>query len=270
VFTAVYNHFVFSLPMPPFSFFGPQQDLPLSEGSMKLPCHFRKVHYSVALFAAERERVSLFLEGKGLVPALPWGGRNVMIAMGLIAYEDSDLGAYNEVIVAVPCVREGGSTGPLNWTGLLKNSDQLKVGMHILHIPVTTERSRIAGAECWGYPKKVLPIEHRLKGNEVHTSVVDEQGRRILQCTGSKGPSIPIPSLQLMTYSFLNGAMLRTPVQVRGGLRWHPVADVRLTLGDSNDIMAKDLHSLGLDGAKAKFFLDAPGFQAVFGAGVKA
>lgn len=251
------------------SFFGPQQDLPLSVGSMKLPCHFRDVHYAVALFAAEREKVVPFFAGKRLSPALPWPGGKVMVAMGLIQYKDSDLGAYNEVILAVPCVREGTSTGSMNWAGLLRGTDDLRVGMHILHIPVTTERSRIAGQECWGYPKRVLPIEHALDGREVVSKVMDERGETILQCSGDKGFGMPIPTLQLMTYSFLHGTMLRTPVRVRGGLQWHPFADIRLSLGPSQDVMTEDLRRMGLDGARAKFFLDSPGFQAVFGAGQK-
>lgn len=251
------------------NFFGPQQNHPLSQGYMKLPCHFRDVHYAVALFAAERKKVEPFLAGKKLSPALPWTGGKVMVAMGLIRYKDSDLGAYNEIIVAVPCVREGEPTGAMNWPGLLGRADGLKVGMHILHIPVTTERSRIAGKECWGYPKRVLPIEHALAGRELNSSLLDEKGEKILHCSGSKGFGIPIPTLQLMTYSFLADTMLRTPVRVRGGLRWHPFADIRLSLGPSQDVMAQDLRLMGLDGARATFYLDSPGFQAVFGAGQK-
>ena len=251
------------------TFFGTQQDFALSQGTMKLPCHFREVHYAVALFAADRQKALPFMERKGLQPALPWFRGKVMVALGLIAYQDSDLGAYNEVIVAIPCIREGEKTGAMNWSGLLRKADSLKVGMHILHIPVTSERSRIAGAECWGYPKKVLPIEHQLNGDVVHSLVKDESGSTILTCDGKKGIGIPIPSLQLMTYSFLKGELLRTPVQVRGGLSWQPFAGIRLTVGTSNDSMANDLRAMGLDGAKASFFLDSPGFQAVFGAGVK-
>jgi hypothetical protein len=248
-------------------FFGPQGLFPLSKGSMALPCHFRDVHYAVVLFAVERERLVPFLDGKGLSPALPWGGRSV-VALGLIQYRESDLGTYDEVILAIPSVRTGEEDGWRNWPGLLSPVSHLRAGMHIIHIPVTTERSRRAGVECWGYPKTVLPIDHDLQGKVIRTRVLDEQGKTILTCSGSKGFSIPIPSLQLVTYSFLNGTMLRTPVNVRGGLRYHPMQRVRLRVGDSDHGMARDLRLMGLDGKKALVYLDCPRFQAVFGAGV--
>lgn len=254
--------------MPSTPFFATQHDFALSQGSMKLPCHFRKVHFSVAMFAVGKDRARPFLENKGLKPALPWFGNKVMVALGLISYTDSDLGAYEEVIVALPSVRDGEGAGAMNWAGLLRSSETMKVGMHIIHIPVTSERSRIAGQECWGYPKRVLPIKHELGDVWIASVVKDERGMTILSCSGKKGMGIPIPSLQLMTYSFVQDKFTRTPVRIRGGMHWHPFADVRITLGDSKDPMAEDLRSLGLDGAKAAMFLDAPEFQAVFGAGV--
>jgi hypothetical protein len=249
------------------AFFGPQGRFTLSSGEMPLPCHFRDVHYAVALFPVDRARMLPFLEGKGLEPALPWGGKAV-VALGMIRYNDSDLGAYNEVILAIPSVRTDAYSGWRNWPGLLAPADRLRSGMHIIHIPVTTERSRVAGLECWGYPKIVLPIDHEFGAGRLDTSVHDGRGGSILNCSGKTGLSIPIPSLQLTTYSFRDGKMLRTPVRVRGGLRYHPFQQVRLRVGDAGHPMAADLRALGLDGRKALFFLDSPHFQAVFGAGV--
>jgi hypothetical protein len=235
---------------------------------MKLPCHFRDVHFAVALFPVERKLLLPFLEDKGLDPALPWGGKS-MVALGLIQYRDSDLGAYDEVILAIPSVRAGEDDGWKNWPGLLASPEKLHAGMHIIHIPVTTERSRIAGVECWGYPKELLPIDHELGSNMIRTRVMDGQGRSVLTCTGSKGPAIPIPTLQLVTYSFLDGRLLRTQVHARGAMRYHPLQRVRLRVGDSDHPMARDLRTLGLDGKKALFYLDCPRFQAVFGPGVR-
>jgi len=247
-------------------FFGSQGLFQLSSGVMPLPCHFRKVHFAVAMFAAESSVVSRTLEGKGLQAALPWWGKNI-VTLGLIRYQDSDLGAYDEVIIAIPSVRIKGSAGWKNWLDLLHSTGKLRTGMHIIHIPVTTERSRMAGSECWGYPKTVLPIAHDFMDGKVHSSVTDGQGRLIMNCTGDVGPGFPMPTLQLLTYSFLEGNLLRTPVKIRGALRYHPFQNIRLKVGDSNHPMAADLRRLGLDGLKPVFYLDSDRFQAVFEAG---
>ena len=86
-----------SLSLSDLFFAGPQHEVMLSAGKTLLPCHFKEVHYCLALFRTSREALDKILSGTGLVPALRWGNQYV-VALGLIRYTQSDLGAYDEVI----------------------------------------------------------------------------------------------------------------------------------------------------------------------------
>ena len=65
----------------------------LSAGKTLLPCHFKEVHYCVALFRTSREALDKILSGTGLVPALKWGNQ-YMIALGLIIVFVIWMGCY--------------------------------------------------------------------------------------------------------------------------------------------------------------------------------
>ena len=238
--------------------------LALSAGEVTLPCRFRKVHYSVALFPVAKSAVEASLTGSGLIPALRWGGRR-MVALGLVSYADSDLGAYEEAILAVPVVPEGRPMPFSPWLDLVGPLPSRVVGMRILHIPVTSEFSRMAGNEVWGYPKIVTGIVHRFAPGRVDSKVSDPEGRSILRCRGRLGLRIPSIPLSLVTYSELGGRRVRTEVRVRGAMRLWLGHSLRLEVGDSKHPMAEELRRFGLDGRRPVVFMDSPAFQAEFG-----
>lgn len=250
------------------SFFtGPQREVLLTVGRTLLPCYFRKVHYAVALFKAKKEALEKILKGTELAPALKWGS-HYMVAIGLIRYFESDLGAYDEVILSVPSIPLHVKKPFSNWadlTGLLANR---KVGQYIFHIPVTSSFSEAAGKELWGYPKIVTPITHDFKPGSIESSVTDAAGKNIMRINGRLGFSIPSIPLSLITYSFKGGDKLRTEVKVRGGMKLYLQQSLRLEIGDSDHPMAKDLRLLELDGKKPIIVMDSDKFQSVFGEGI--
>jgi hypothetical protein len=247
-------------------FAGPQHEVMLSAGKTLLPCHFRKVHYCVALFRTGREGLDKILSGTGLVPALRWGNQ-YMIALGLIRYTDSDLGAYDEVILSVPSLPAAAKKPFSHWADLVGRLADRKVGQYIFHIPVTSSFSEAAGRELWGYPKIVTGISHDFKPGSIHSQVHDPSGRLIMQCSGRLGLSVPSIPLSLITYSFRQGEKLRTEVKVRGGMKLYLQQTLRLQIGDSDHPMANDLRLLGLDGKKPMIVMDSEKFQSVFGEG---
>lgn len=250
------------------SFFSqPQREVMLSVGNTLMPCHFRKVHYTVALFKAIPASLEKILSGTGLKPALKWGNAAV-VALGLIRYTDSDLGAYDEVILSVPSIPEDAEKPLNNWINMLGPIAGRKVGQYIFHIPVTSAFSEAAGKELWGYPKIVTGIEHDFKAGSLNSKVMDPSGKLIMQCSGQIGLSLPSIPLSLVTYSFLAGQKIRTEVKVRGRMKLYLQQSLRLRIGDSDHAMANDLRAMGLDGKKPLIVMDSDRFQSVFGEGL--
>jgi Acetoacetate decarboxylase (ADC) len=248
-------------------FFGaPQREVLLSVGKTLLPCHFRKVHYAVALFKTKKEALEKILSGTELVPALKWGSHYI-VALGLIRYTESDLGAYDEVILSVPSIPLNVKKPYSNWADLTGPLANRKVGQYIFHIPVTSTFSEAAGRELWGYPKIVTPIIHDFKPGSIESRVTDAAGKNIMQISGRLGFSIPSIPLSLITYSFRDGHKLRTEVKVRGGMKLYLQQSLKLEIGDSDHPMAKDLRLLELDGKKPMIVMDSDKFQSVFGEG---
>ncbi len=242
----------------------PQRDITISTGVTKLPCFFKKVHYTVCLFAASNEALMNRLNGTGLVPALKWG-RSYVVAIGMVQYEESDLGSYNEVIVAIPSLPEGMKKPFSSWLDLIGSLDSRKVGQHIIHIPVTSEFSRAAGNELWGYPKIVAPVEHAFTTASLHSKVFDPVSHELIaEVKGSLGFGIPSIPLSLITYTFMNERLMRTNVKVSGMMKLRLNHSIRLTVGESNHPLSNDLRMLGLDGKKPFLVMDTDKFQSVF------
>jgi hypothetical protein len=242
----------------------PQQTVNISAGTTFLPCFFRKVHYTVCLFSADKEAVLKKLESTPLVPALKWWGKYV-VAIGLIRYDDCDLGQYNEMIASIPAMPQG-ITPPLSsWMDLVGSLDKRKVGQHIIHIPVTSEFSRAAGYELWGYPKIVAPVEHDFAEASLHSKVFDPLSKElIVEIKGKLGFGIPSIPLSLITYSFVHGKLMKTKVKVRGMMKLRLNHNLRLHIGSSTHPIATDLRMLGLDGKKPFLVMDTEKFQSVF------
>lgn len=204
------------------------------------------------------------LNGTGLVPALKFGN-SYMVAVALIRYDACDLGNYNEVIVAIPSIPVHVKPPISSWFDLVGSLKNRKVGQHIIHIPVTSEFSRAAGEELWGYPKIVAPVEHLFNHSSVHSKVFDTVSKElIMEVKGELGFGIPFIPLSLLTYSFVDGKLFRTPVKVRGAMKLRLNHTLRLKIGSSTHPMANDLRLLGLDGKKPLIVLSTEKFQSVF------
>lgn len=233
------------------------------------PVIFRDVHYIAALYTSNFEAVNKKLSGTGLKAALILNKKPV-VALGLIQYKNSDLGAYNEVIIAIPVIPINCKSGFVNWLDLYAPLETKKGGQYILHIPVTTQRSVDAGRGCWGYPKTLLPIEHDFSTNKITTRIKDASGNsNIIAIQGSNGIGIPIPSMNLMTYSFLNHDLLKTKVEVNANMKWKPFSNIKIFVEDSSHPMAKDIIELDICNKNPIFTIESTKFKAKFNAGQK-
>jgi len=230
------------------------------------PIQFEDVHYIASLYTADKNKVNSLLAGTGLKAGLHFFGKP-MVALGLIQYKVSDLGSYNEIILAIPVIRANEKTGLKNWFDLYADFSKRKGGQYIIHIPVTTQQSVDAGRNIWGYPKILLPITHEFNANHIRTSLLDESNQPLIQVTGGLGLSIPIPAMQLMTYSFLNNALIKTTVDVSSSMKWKIGAQLKIKVDSLKHPMGKDIRELGIENKNPIFTIESTHFKAKFNEG---
>ncbi len=233
------------------------------EKTYSFPVKFDDVHYIAALYTAEKEKVDLLLEGTGLKAGLHFFSKPV-VALGLIQYKQSDLGSYNEIILAIPVIRSHEKTGWKNWLDLYANFNKRKGGQYIIHIPVTTQQSVDAGRNLWGYPKTLLPIQHNFMSNKVETQLHNTTNQPLMQVSGKLGVGVSIPTMQLMTYSFLKEKLIKTTVNIFSGMKWKPGSNLKIHVNDSNHPIGKDIIELGISDKHPIFTIESKHFKAHF------
>jgi hypothetical protein len=235
---------------------------------IKFPVHFRDVHYIALTYTSTFNAINKHLHGTNLEAGLVFNGKP-LVAVGLIEYKDSDLGAYNEVIIAIPVVPEGTKPGLSNWSDLYGAMNKRKLGQYIIHIPVTSQLSMDAGIGLWGYPKTIKKIEHGFQSNKISSVIWNDVGHeKIIEFKGSMGVGIPIPTMNLLTYSFQDGHTLKTQVEVNSNMKWKPFADIRIIVNDTTDPMCMDIIELGICNKKPLFTIEASNFKAKFKKGI--
>ena len=245
------------------SFFAaPQTARPTSAGPVDLPILYYDATCIIALFWASRAGALDLLAGTGLEPT---GGvfDHVLAGMAFYEYRHTSVGPYNEVGLALFAVPAGTRHAPLRIADVLLPTELRRTGMVVVDLPVTTEIARAAGAELWGYPKFVTDLPFTRRGDRVALGVADPGGGAPI-CTfeGTLGRSAPALPVQLLTFTQKDGALVRTPVAVRGPARLHLPGSTRLFVGASRHGMAERMRALGLDGRRPAAVLVVDPMQA--------
>jgi hypothetical protein len=248
-------------------FRGPRTVHHTSAGLVDLPIEYHDASNVIALFEADALGAAGLLEGTGLEPSIVRGGR-ALVGLSFYEYRRTTVGVYNEVGTAIFAHKRGEGSRLSGLAELLRAPRRRRVGAWVVDLPVTTHAADAAGRELWGYPKFVTPIDFVLAERRVRSVVHDPSGAGdIVTLAGTMGLSVRVPALSLMTYSQLDGALVRTHIDVRAPTRAHRHGDVTLRIGDSSHRMAENLRTLGLDGAAPKALLVTERFQSLLHAG---
>ena len=237
-----------------------------TDQAYSFPVNFEDVHYIASLYTANTDKINEILHGTGLKAGLHFFGKPT-VALGLIKYKKSDLGAYNEIILSIPVVQHHEKTGLSNWIDLYANFSKRKGGQYIIHIPVTTQVSVDAGRTLWGYPKTLLPITHDFESGGINTLLLNESNKPLITVSGNTGFEIPIPAMPLMTYSFLNEALLKTTVNVSCKMNCKINSGLTIQVADPNHLIGKTIRDLGIENKKPIFTIESKKFKAGFNKG---
>jgi hypothetical protein len=247
-----------------------------------LPILYYDASNVVALFSASATGAERLLRGTGLVPELGvlGDGTSALAALAFYQYRDTSLGAYHEVGTAILArprdARARQLRGPLGLAELFAPMRWRTTGLFVVDLPVTTAAADAAGRDIWGYPKFVTDISFLLRGRDVESTVYEPgptsgaHHAPIVTLRGQAGPGVRVPSPSLVTYTMLDGRLLRTCIDVRGSMNLRFAGSVKLEVGPCAHRMAENLRTLGLARARPAWVLETDRFQSRLPAGAVA
>lgn len=219
-----------------------------SEGPVQLPILYYDVSAASALFVIDADPARDLLDPMGLEPVMVPGGRT-LAGLAFYEYRDTTVGPYNEVGLAIAAEPAGQGRGVLAMSDMLRSVRRRRLGFAVLDLPVTTALTNASGREIWGYPKFVTELPISFGPGVMLAQVRDPDGGMICAFGGPLGRGMRVPVFDLVTYTQLDGRLIRTVVDVRGSFRAHRDPGLRLDIGDSNHPMTDRLRHLGLAGA---------------------
>jgi hypothetical protein len=241
-----------------------------SKGMVDLPILYFDTSNVLAFFLCPSDAVDAKLEGTGLKAGLRMGNYSV-VGLSLYEYRKTSVGAYNEVGLAIPVLKEGDFAPLTGLTDLYRDIEKRDLGFYVVDLPVTTELANAAGRDIWGYPKFVTRIMFSLGKNSFNGKVLDpDSNELIMSLDGKLGLGTTIPPLSPVTYSVhkKKKQFLRTTVNVRGDVKLSFPMGMRLKVGNSQHKMAKNLRDLGLDNAHPIALMSTDKFQSRLNEGV--
>lgn len=219
----------------------------LSDGTeCPLPIRYFDVQCLVATFLTDLDRAAELLKGTSLLAVSQEDGKAVVV-LYCIEYRITDIGPYNEVGLTVLAAAPGDPI-PANY---------------VVNLPVTTAVANRAGREIWGYNKFVAAIDVKSEGKKFSTILRDTENVLIGTIEGSRGASVPTPPTDILTFTLLNGRVIKTVIRVLTPFHASSGASFVFKVGTSRHPMTNNLSTVALDGARPVLVQYADPLQAL-------
>jgi hypothetical protein len=224
----------------------PLQRYVLSDGTQcPLPIRYFDVQCLAATFLTDLDRAAELLKGTGLKAVSQEDGKAV-VTVHCIEYRITDIGPYNEVSLTILAEAPGDAI-PANY---------------VVHLPVTTAVAQRAGQEIWGYNKFVAVIDVKSDGKKFSTILCDTENAVVGALEGGRGASIPTAPTDMLTFTLLNGRLIKTVIQVLTPFHASSGESFVFKIGTSRHPMTNNLRTVALDGARPVLVQYADPFQA--------
>jgi hypothetical protein len=200
----------------------------------------------IATYLVDYSRASALLKNTGVI-AIPQGIGQALAAFGCFQYRKTDIGPYNEVGLAI-----------------LAMAPQSPVpALYVVHLPVNTALANRAGHEIWGYNKFVASIDIADSGNNFSMTISDPDNVMIARFNGARSASITMPPNDIVTFSILDGQLMRTVIQMMTRSQFGAGSGFSLKTSESTHPMADNLRALGLDSLSPVLVQYADPFQSL-------
>src|SRR5215510_5918077 len=219
----------------------------LSDGTeCPLPIRYFDVQCLVATFLTDLHRAAELLKGTSLLAVSQEDGKAVVV-LYCIEYRITDIGPYNEVGLTVLAAAPGDPI-PANY---------------VVNLPVTTAVANRAGREIWGYNKFVAAIDVKSEGKKFSTILRDSENVLVGALEGRRGASIPTPPTDILTFTLLNGRVIKTVIRVLTPFHSSSGESFVFKVGTSRHPMTNNLSTVALDGARPVLVQYANPLQAL-------
>jgi hypothetical protein len=223
----------------------------LSDGAVcPLPIRYFDLQYLVLTFLTDIDRAADLLRGTGL-RAVPQEDGKAIVQFGCFEYRQTDIGPYNEMGLVILATASG-DPAPASY---------------VVNLPVNTAFANRAGREIWGYNKFVADIEFKNDGRNFSATLHDHEKALICSLEGKRGPSVPLPPTDILTFSVLEGTLIKTLIRLLTPLQLGNGDSFLLKVGPSDHQMARNLRALALDGARPVLLQYADPAQSLLFAG---
>ncbi len=227
--------------------------------TLTMPVAVRRARNWVANYVVAAGGAQHLIARTGLEVAEVRPGK-ALVSVGVVEYDDTDLGSYHEFMVAVIVRRH--DAGPATPRQRSTEVRKGRVGVYIHHLPVDDRFSMDAGRGIWGYPKTLAEFEKRTVGRRTEWSV-RQDGADVVSMSFRPG-WFPLPRQSAPpTYTLFDVVLRMTPWKSSPRGTRGRVRGVDITLGSGP--IADDLRALGLP-KKALLSLHVPEMRATFGA----
>jgi hypothetical protein len=219
----------------------------LSDGTeCRLPIRYFDVQCLIATYLTGPDRAAELLGGSGLQAVLQEDGKAV-VQLYCIEYRKTDIGPYNEVGLTV-LAQAPGDPVPANF---------------VVDLPVTTAEANRAGREIWGYNKFVASIKVEKRGKAFSTVLCDAQNGLIGAFEGVRGPSVPAPPEDILTFTIHQGRLVKTVIRVLTPFEASRGDGFAFKIGTSSHPMTSHLRTAEIDGAQPVLVHYADPFQSL-------
>lgn len=208
--------------------------------AVAMPVEVRRARNWVANYIVDAGAARRLVAQTGLEVAEPRPGKGLVI-VGVVEYNDTDLGAYHEFMVSVIVRRH--DARPATARERSAEVRKSRVGVYIHHLPVDDRFSMEAGRGIWGYPKTLAEFAMRKEGRSTEWTL--RQDGTLVVAMRFRPAWFPIPRRAAPpTYTLRDGVLRMTPWESRPrGMRGRP-GGLAMTLGEGP--IADDLRALGL------------------------
>lgn len=206
---------------------------------VRLPLFIRQGRGFAASYTVPSRKVREFVAPTGLQVVDVYPG-HTMCTLAAVSFEDSDLGAYIEFVVAFAVREEGPWTLPL--VGMALDYYRGRVGMYLHHMAVSDPFVAEVGKRVWGFSVSCMDVRIAHADGK-HICSVHDGASQVLTFSVRNSPRWPAGAREMNTYAFCDGERYRAPwvvdaqkVGARNGgaeleLGHHPFADELRALG---------------------------------------
>lgn len=229
-----------------------------SAGELDAPLKYRDGLAATVFFRVDAREANLLLAESGLAAARA-GKERALLAITWFEYRDTSIGRYNELSIAL-LAAPAPKASHRSLLGLL--AGERAIGARVLHLPVTTEIARAGGVELFGYPKTVCDISVHADQGTLSATLADG-GRPVLEMNVRLGRGVTLPMPDLLTYSTLDGRLLRTRIVTGCKAVVCSARRVRTWLGDREHPIVRTLHRLGLPQRRPAWTLYSDPFRSL-------